>query len=940
MSFYNKVIDLQKLNIAWNHVRANKPAKGVDGITWDMFDADKKVYLKELHLELAEHKYKPLPVKRVTLYKGEKAREVMLYSMRDKVVAQSLADELTKLYDALLPDCCYAYRPGRSALNAVESISDNSSNEEYSTFVKTDIEHFFDNIPYNRLEEILRKKIPEDDVLDLIRDSVTTQILSENGDLIVKRIGIHQGSSLSPILSNIYLMELDENMGLSGDLYYRYADDILILSKEHEKGIEMLNELKNRIEAMALRLNATKTLTGDIANGFDYLGYHFDRSGKAIPAKAEESLTERLEGVWLSEKSSSVTELLKKCAEIVNGWEQYFRGDREPASVYEYAAVLYMTHNRNYDGADTFFENRKKYHNNDKRLLKWMVSVWKDVKNKLLAVYEYEDYYELADADTAITLGEVAIDEALSIYDQQIVNETKENWESLMQLYSDSGCYNRALLAEEHLRRFEEREKRKSRPVLAYLPEEETGDMPIVLKEAELDSFMDTFVGREDIYSEEFLMNNRTRKCEQVMQPLSAEVIKSHLLGNRTIDTFVQRANSTTRFLVIDVDISKKILMSEKGRSGLVPYLQKAAAVTQDYLKELSRLGLTAYPEDSAHRGFHIWLFFTEWIPTRYVNMLEDVIENRIRLKDDDITVEYFPNKAHVKQGKLGQVVKLPYGIHPLTNKRSYMLDRDLNPIRDPSVFCNNVARFTLNAVKKILGTEELSAEPTHEVDKDISAYGNLPENIAIVLNNCNLMRHLCLKAVKTGFLPHLDRLMVLYVFGHMGEEGQNFVHQVMKFTVNYKYQTTQYFISRQKGKPISCLKLRDTYQRLSAEIGCNCAFKRSKECYPSPVLHALRESTEDSLAGITIPTSKTLSKESTEAVLDEMNTGQKVKDIAQKILSLKKQKRSLEKSIGKLESQLEKIYDDAHVESLECDIGILTRRKKDDGTYEWLIEL
>ena len=94
------------------------------------------------------------------------------------------------------------------------------------------------------------------------------------------------------------------------------------------------------------------------------------------------------------------------------------------------------------------------------------------------------------------------------------------------------------------------------------------------------------------------------------------------------------------------------------------------------------------------------------------------------------------------------------------------------------------------------------------------------------------------------------------------------------------------------------------------------------------------------SIGNITLPVSRTLTKESSEAVFDELNTSQKVKDIAQKILTLKKQKRSLDKSIGKLEQQLERIYDDAHVESLECDIGVLTRRKKSDGGYEWLIEL
>nr|MCR4902764.1 hypothetical protein [Butyrivibrio sp.] len=99
------------------------------------------------------------------------------------------------------------------------------------------------------------------------------------------------------------------------------------------------------------------------------------------------------------------------------------------------------------------------------------------------------------------------------------------------------------------------------------------------------------------------------------------------------------------------------------------------------------------------------------------------------------------------------------------------------------------------------------------------------------------------------------------------------------------------------------------------------------KNCYPSPVLHALQDSKEESVENITLSVSKTMTKESSVAVFDELNTAQRVKDIAQKILVLKKQKRSLEKNIFKLEQQLERIYDEEHVESLECDIGMLTRR-------------
>ena len=89
MSVYNKVIDLQKLSAAWQRVRRNKPAAGVDNVTWQQFDENSREELKQLQIELREHRYEPLPVRNVTLYKGEKARVIALYSMRDRLQARS-----------------------------------------------------------------------------------------------------------------------------------------------------------------------------------------------------------------------------------------------------------------------------------------------------------------------------------------------------------------------------------------------------------------------------------------------------------------------------------------------------------------------------------------------------------------------------------------------------------------------------------------------------------------------------------------------------------------------------------------------------------------------------------------------------------------------------------------------------------------------------------
>ena len=143
MSLYNKIIDRQKLDAAWQKVRKNKPAAGVDRVTWEQYDEEIKENIRLLNKDLTEHTYAALPVKEVMLYKGDKARTIALYAMRDKVVQQSLAAELTKIFDKDFSARTYAYRPGKSALSAIEDIHERIVSEKYRFFIKLDIHDFF-----------------------------------------------------------------------------------------------------------------------------------------------------------------------------------------------------------------------------------------------------------------------------------------------------------------------------------------------------------------------------------------------------------------------------------------------------------------------------------------------------------------------------------------------------------------------------------------------------------------------------------------------------------------------------------------------------------------------------------------------------------------------------------------------------------------------------
>lgn len=938
MSLYNRIIDLQKLHQAWDRVKKNKPAAGVDHITFDQFDENKRDELKKLHMELREHMYRVLPVKRVMLYQGDKEREIVLYAMRDKVVQQSIATELNHIYDSAFSSQSYAYRSKKSALNAVNSINELILTKRYQFVAKLDILHYFDNILWENMEGMLKKRIREDDVLRLIEQNVKGKSLEELGELADKRRGIYQGSAVSPILSNVYLMDFDWKMEKMTEGYFRYSDDIFVLAENKDKLQMMLCQAKAELERLGLNLNEKKSICVSLEEGADFLGYHFSNQGKAIPAKAEENLRERLELMWLTSANLTMKEKMEKALGMIGGWEQYFRERRLPASIIEYAALVYAAKGKE-SYLEELMDNRTKYVNIYKDIAMYLAEVWQE-KNQLdLELLEYEQFYQIwSDGHSLLVGNNGAISELVNFYRKEIIEENRTNAIELMQLYTDMGQYEKAKFWSD--KKTEEKEKAALLEMNAL---KEGSPLTVQFAPLSIERMMKLFIGREDLYCKEVLGKGNRRSFEMQAIPLSKQTVVEHLKGKETIGTYIQRANATVHYIVVDIDISKKVMLQySRDSSEYQAYLEKAWNMANKILKAYHEFGLQGYVEYSGCRGYHVWLFFMEWIPVRYANMFCEVLEGKLGALEDGISLEFFPNKTRIKPGKFGQAIKLPYGIHTKTGEQSYFLDAKGKPMEELDSFLDSIATFSVSAIKKVLAahTESKEIRENKAVEVNLEEFGDILENISEILKKCNLMRYLCQKALKTSYLTHFERLSVLYVFGHMGESGQEFVHQIMSYTLNYQYNVTERFIKHIPAKPISCVKLREQYKMITAEYGCNCNFRQSKNCYPSPVLHAISHSS-DLPEGITLPTSRTFTEAKAKKVIEEMNIHKKSQELATRILEFKKQKRGIDAAIRKVEKELEHIYDNAGIDSLEVEMGLLVRRKtENENGYEWLIEI
>ena len=962
MSLYNKIIDLQKLHQAWKKVHTNHPAAGVDHITVDIFEKNLSDNLQQLNIELKNHRYNPFPVKKTVLYQGEKAREIALYCVRDKVLQQSIATELNRIYNPLFTRSTYAYRPDMSARLAIEEIEKKIQPKAYTHIMKIDISHFFDTIQWNALENILKKNIHEEDVMELIKANSITPYLDEDGDITEKKQGIHQGSALSPVLSNIYLMDFDQWMEQQNVFYIRYSDDMIALGKDRESLMNLLSQIQLRLNQKGLRINEKKSHCVSLEDGVIFLGYHICNNGKAVPAKAEENLKDRLEMMWLTSGNLSVKEKIKKSLEIITGWEQYFTKERRQLTIFEYVTMVDASLNK-----EAFLEQLKQTRYSVKNIyrdiMEYLAALWQRLKEPELELFEYEQFFQILEEQEMVTVDfseekEAFLSELLLNYRKLLVQKSEDTMNELMQLYTDLHQYNKASKWMEQKNHWQR--KGKTVPVLQLNENAQC----FTYEKQTAAKLLRTFAAREDIFSLETLQYGQSRKSELQMLPLTEDQLWKHLSGEIVVGTYIQRSNSTVKHIVVDVDISKKILLQHPRNSDIwKEYLKKALNYCLELQRILSHMGIQAYIEYSGNRGYHVWVILTEWIPVRYANMFCDILEKQMEAcsqegtagdhfcsqngtaernfcSQDGISVEYFPNKTRIKPGKYGQVMKIPYGVHVKTGERSYFLDETGNALYNINAFLDSISKTSFTAIKKCIAANNNMEEKnnTREMEKDMTPFLNVSDNAVEVLKRCNLMYYLCRKAFQTNYLTHFERLSILYVFGHLGEEGKQFVHHIMSFTLNYQYNVTEKFIRKMPDKPISCVKLRDQYKQITAEYGCSCSFTKAKNCYPSPVLHAVSDAKEVQ-ADINLPISKSVTKDKKLELIEEINIHKKVQDLAVKILDLKKQKRKLDNSVGKVEKELERIYDNAKIDSLEIEMGLLVRREKAGG-YEWLIEI
>ena len=272
--------------------------------------------LQKLKKELDDFSYIPEPVKNFELKKGEKVRILSISSPRDKIVQKIIQEYLNSLFNKDFSDKSYAYRPNKGTFRAINRVSDFIKRGN-KWILRSDIKDFFDTLDHDFLISLLKQKIEDERLIHLIMLYLKIPAVYKD-EVIEHNLGVYQGNSISPILSNIYLNEMDKF--LENYDFVRFADDFVILSRQKEEIEEIFVKLKEFLNTIKLSLKEEKTYITSIDSGFSFLGIYFKGIFKRIDKDRIEKIKEKIK----SYINKDIDEFIKKMNFYYNTLQNYY----------------------------------------------------------------------------------------------------------------------------------------------------------------------------------------------------------------------------------------------------------------------------------------------------------------------------------------------------------------------------------------------------------------------------------------------------------------------------------------------------------------------------------------------------------------------------------------------------------------------------------------
>lgn len=286
-SLVDKVYKVKNLYLAWERVKANRGAGGVDGETVQSFEVQRDEHLRQLHEALRTDTYRPQPVRQVLIPKpgkpGER-RPLGIPTIVDRVCQQALVNRLEPIFEPEFDEANFGYRSGRSAKDALRKVwREIRAGAEW--IVDADLRDFFGTVDHEKLMTLVARKVADGRVLRFIEGILKAGCYA-NGRLFPTAQGTPQGGVVSPLLSNILLTPFDREMRNRGYRLTRYCDDWVITCRTRAQAQSALAMARKILEQLGVRMNPAKTRIVHVRHGFEFLGYKIKRGSRPMQLAA------------------------------------------------------------------------------------------------------------------------------------------------------------------------------------------------------------------------------------------------------------------------------------------------------------------------------------------------------------------------------------------------------------------------------------------------------------------------------------------------------------------------------------------------------------------------------------------------------------------------------------------------------------------------------
>lgn len=325
-SVIDKVYHWKNLERASRKVVQKGGSGGVDGMSVKAWAAKEPKHLTTLQRRLKRNTYRSKPVLRKEIPKPgtKKRRKLGIPVVTDRVCQQAVYSVLSPVFEDYFHDSSHGFRPGRSTKTAAEQV-EAYRKEGFRVVVDLDIRSFFDEVDREILMRLVRQVVKDRRVLGLIRGWLSAGVMEE-GKVKYQTSGTPQGGVISPLLSNIYLTILDNELSAQGCRFVRYADDVVILCRSKEEAHQALCLIRKVLKKLKLELNEEKTRVTTFAQGFDFLGFHFSRRHRGVGTKSLEAFYANVRRATRRRQCDRrVEEVIETLNPAIRGWGNYHR---------------------------------------------------------------------------------------------------------------------------------------------------------------------------------------------------------------------------------------------------------------------------------------------------------------------------------------------------------------------------------------------------------------------------------------------------------------------------------------------------------------------------------------------------------------------------------------------------------------------------------------